>query len=65
MSHEKRNMNDNNSNALQSVIRQAIEEMKSEQDDKFGFNKINLLNFNVVAVLMRARPRQIKRMDSK
>ena len=35
-------MNENKSNDLQSIITQVIEEMKSEQGDKFDLNKINL-----------------------
>ena len=31
MHHERRNMNENNSNDLQTIITQVIEEMKSEQ----------------------------------
>lgn len=34
MHHERRNMNENNSNDLQTIITQVIEEMKSEQGDK-------------------------------
>lgn len=42
MHHERRNMNENNSNDLQSIIAQAIEEMKSEQGNTFDLAKINL-----------------------
>ena len=42
MHHERRNMNENNSNDLQTIITQVIEEMKSEQGHKFDLNKINL-----------------------
>ena len=42
MHHERRNMNENKSNDLQTIITQVIEEMKSEQGDKFDLNKINL-----------------------
>lgn len=35
-------MNENKSNDLQTIITQVIEEMKSEQGDKFDLNKINL-----------------------
>ena len=35
-------MNENNSNDLQTIITQVIEEMKSEQGDKFDLNKIQL-----------------------
>ena len=42
MHHERRNMNENNSNDLQTIITQVIEEMKSEQGDKFDINRINL-----------------------
>ena len=35
-------MNENNSNDLQTIITQVIEEMKSEQGHKFDLNKINL-----------------------
>ena len=48
MHHERRNMNENSSNDLYFIITQAIEEMKSEQGNKFDLNKINLLNSNVV-----------------
>ena len=41
MHHERRNMNENNSNGLQTIITQVIEEMKSEQGDKFDINRIN------------------------
>ena len=44
MHHERRNMNENNSNDLQTIITQVIEEMKSEQGDKFDPNKINLVS---------------------
>ena len=39
-------MNENKSNDLQTIITQVIEEMKSEQGDKFDLNKINLATKN-------------------
>ena len=41
MHHERRNMNENKSNDLQTIITQVIEEMKYEQGHKFDLNKIN------------------------
>lgn len=40
----------NNSNDLQSIITQAIEELKSEQADRFDIKKSILLNLNVALV---------------
>ena len=58
MHHERRNMNEiNNSNDLQYIITQAIEEMKSEQGDKFNFNKINLAELERRTGLTRAQLR--------
>ena len=62
MHHERRNMNEiNNSNDLQSIITQAIEEMKSEQADKFDLNKINLAELERRTGLTRAQLRRLKK----
>ena len=50
MHHERRNMNENNSNDLQTIITQVIEEMKSEQGDKFDQTKSTLLKWDAVPV---------------
>ena len=47
-------MNENNSNDLQTIITQVIEEMKSEQGDKFDPNKINLAEMGRRTGLTRA-----------
>lgn len=49
MHHERRNMNENNSNDLQTIITQVIEEMKSEQGDKIQ-TKSTLLKWDAVPV---------------
>lgn len=54
-------MNENNSNGLQSIITQAIEEMKSEQGDKFDLNKINLAELGRRTGLTRAQLRRLKK----
>ena len=41
-------MNENNSNDLQTIITQVIEEMKSEQGDKFDINRISLTILEVL-----------------
>ena len=53
-------MNENNSNDLQTIITQVIEEMKSEQGDKFDPNKINLAEMGRRTGLTRAQLRRIK-----
>lgn len=53
-------MNENNSNDLQTIITQVIEEMKSEQGDKFNLNKINLAEMERRTGLTRAQLRRIK-----
>ena len=53
-------MNENKSNDLQSIITQVIEEMKSEQGDKFDLNKINLAEMERRTGLTRAQLRRIK-----
>ena len=60
MHHERRNMNENKSNDLQTIITQVIEEMKSEQGDKFDLNKINLAEMERRTGLTRAQLRRIK-----
>lgn len=54
-------MNENNSNGLQSIITQAIEEMKSEQGDKSDLNKINLAELGRRTGLTRAQLRRLKK----
>lgn len=63
MHHERRNMNENKSNDLQTIITQVIEEMKSEQGDKFDLNKINLAEMERRTGLTRAQLRRIKKTD--
>ena len=53
-------MNENNSNDLQTIITQVIEEMKSEQGDKFDPSKINLAEMGRRTGLTRAQLRRIK-----
>lgn len=53
-------MNENKSNDLQTIITQVIEEMKSEQGDKFDLNKINLAEMERRTGLSRAQLRRIK-----
>ena len=60
MTHERRNMNENNSNDLQTIITQVIEEMKSEQGGKFDPNKINLAEMGRRTGLTRVQLRRIK-----
>ena len=57
MHHERRNMNENNSNDLQTIITQVIEEMKSEQGDKFDINRINLAEMERRTGMTRAQLR--------
>lgn len=47
-------MNENKSNDLQSIIKQAIEEMKYIQGNKFNLNKINLAELERSTGLTRA-----------
>lgn len=54
-------MNENNSNDLQTIITQVIEEMKSEQGDKFDISKINLAELERRTGLTRAQLRRLKR----
>lgn len=54
-------MNDNNGNDLQTIITQAIEEMKSEQGEKFDISKINLAELERRTGLTRAQLRRLKR----
>ena len=63
MHHERRNMNENKSNDLQSIITQAIEEMKSEQGSTFDLNKINLAELGRRTGLSRAQLRRLKKND--
>ena len=60
MHHERRNMNENSSNGLYFIITQAIEEMKSEQGNKFDLNKINLAELERRTGLTRAQLRRLK-----
>lgn len=54
-------MNENNSNDLQSIITQAIEEMKSDQGHKFDLDKINLAELERGTGLTRAQLRRLKK----
>ena len=63
MHHERRNMNENNSNGLQTIITQVIEEMKSEQGDKFDINRINLAEMERRTGMTRAQLRRLKKND--
>ena len=54
-------MNENNSNDLQSIITQVIEEMKSEQGDRFNIYKINLAELERRTGLTRAQLRRLKK----
>ncbi len=54
-------MNENNSNDLQTIITQAIAEMKSEQGDKFDISNINLAELERLTGLTRAQLRRLKR----
>lgn len=66
MHHERRNMNEiNNSNDLQSIITQAIEELKSEQADRFDIKKINLAELERRTGLTRAQLRRLKKNNFK
>lgn len=56
-------MNENNSNDLQSIITQAIEEMKSEQGSTFDLNKINLAELGRRTGLSRAQLRRLKKNE--
>ena len=53
-------MNENKSNDLQTIITQVIEEMKSEQGDKFDLNKVNFAEMERRTGLTRAQLRRIK-----
>ena len=54
-------MNENNSNDLQTIITQVIEEMKSEQGDKFDINRINLAEMERRTGMTRAQLRRLKK----
>lgn len=56
-------MNENNSNGLQTIITQVIEEMKSEQGDKFDINRINLAEMERRTGMTRAQLRRLKKND--
>ena len=62
MHHERRNMNENKSNDLQTIITQVIEEMKSELGNKFDLSKINLAELERRTGMTRAHD-DYKRMD--
>lgn len=55
----------NNSNDLQSIITQAIEELKSEQADRFDIKKINLAELERRTGLTRAQLRRLKKNNFK
>ena len=61
MHHERRNMNNNSSNDLQTIITQAIEKMKSEQGHKFDLNKINLAELGRRTGMTRAQLRRLQK----
>lgn len=61
MHHERRNMNENKSNDLQTIITQVIKEMKSEQGDKFDLCKINLAELERRTGLTRAQVKRLKK----
>ena len=61
MHHERRNMNDNTSNDLQTIITQVIEEMKYEQGHKFDLNKINLAELEPRTGMTRAQLRRLQK----
>ena len=54
-------MNENNSNDLQTIITQVIEEMKSEQGHKFDLNKINLAELERRTGMTRAQLRRLQK----
>ena len=54
-------MNENNSNDLQTIITQVIEELKSEQGAKFDISKINHAELERRTGLTRAQLRRINR----
>ena len=56
-------MNEINSNGLQLIISQAIEEMKSSQGKKFDIEKINLAELERRTGLTRAQLRRLKKND--
>ena len=56
-------MNENNSNDLQTIITQVIEEMKSEQGDKFDINRINLAEMERRIGMTRSQLRRLKKND--
>ena len=54
-------MKEVNSNGLDHIVSQAIEEMKREQGDNFSPEKINLAELERRTGLTRARLRKLKR----
>ena len=52
---------DTNSNDLQEIITQAIEEIKNKQGDNFDFQKINLVEFSCRTNTSRSKPRRLKK----
>ena len=54
-------MKEVNSNGLDHIVSQAIEEMKREQGDNFSLEKINLAELGRRTGLTRARLRKLKR----
>ena len=62
MHHERRIMReDTNSNDLQEIITQAIEEIKNEQGDNFDLQKINLAELSRRTNISRSKLRRLKK----
>ena len=55
-------MKENQSNGLEDIISQAIEEMKSEQGNNFSLEKINLAELERRTGISRAKLRGSRRM---
>lgn len=52
---------DTNSNDLQKIITQAIEEIKNEQGDSFDLQKINLAELSRRTNISRSKHRRLKK----
>lgn len=66
MHYERRNMHeDTNSNDLQEIITQAIEEIKDELGDHFDLQKINLAELSRRTNISRSKLRRLKKNDFK
>ena len=52
---------DTNSNDLQEIITQAIEEIKNEQGDNFDLQKINLAELSRRTNISRSKLRRLKK----